>query len=43
MFERLKKLYTEGKLTAEGVRNAVAKGWITDEQAQEILNPKNEK
>ena len=41
MFERLKKLYAEGKLTADGVRNAVAKGWITDEQAQEILNPKN--
>lgn len=37
MFERLKRLYNEGKLDAQGIENAVAKGWITQEQADEIL------
>ena len=42
MFERLKRLYTDGKITQEGINNAVAKGWITQEQANEIINPQNE-
>lgn len=37
MFERLKRLYNEGKLDAQGIENAVVKGWITQEQADEIL------
>ena len=43
MFERLKRLYADGKITQEGINNAVAKGWITQEQADEIINPKNDK
>ncbi len=38
MFERLKRLYDAGKLDAAGIQNAVAKGWITAEQAQLILS-----
>lgn len=36
MYETLKRLYTEGRLTKEGLANAVIKGWITAEQYQEI-------
>lgn len=36
MFETLKRLYTEGKLSEEGLNNAVEKGWITEEQKLEI-------
>lgn len=34
MFERVKRLYNDGKgsLTLEGVKRAVAFGWITSEQ-----------
>lgn len=42
MFERLKRLYNAGKLDEAGIRNAVAKGWLTQEQAEEILNPPDE-
>ncbi len=42
MFERIKRLYDAGKLDAAGVWNAVAKGWITQEQAQLILNGDDE-
>lgn len=38
MYERIKKLYIERRLNAEGVQNAVVKGWITQEQADEILS-----
>ena len=38
MFERLKNLYvSSGKLSAAGLSNAVIKGWITEEQRQEII------
>ena len=40
MFERLKRLYVSGKLTAVGLSNAVIKGWITETQKQEILSEK---
>lgn len=40
MYERLKRLYVTGKLTAVGLANAVIKGWITEEQKQEILAKK---
>lgn len=42
MFERLKRLYESGQIDQKGVENAVAKGWITREQAAEILAPKDE-
>ena len=37
MYERLKRLYKEGKIDEQGIRNAVNKGWITEEQAAEII------
>lgn len=44
MFERLKNLYvSSGKLSAAGLSNAVIKGWITEEQRQEIIAPKKKK
>lgn len=36
MYERLRRLYLSGSLTDEGLSNAVARGWITPEQAAEI-------
>lgn len=39
MFERLKYLYGIGKLTEEQLGVAVSKGWITDAQKTEIVNP----
>lgn len=36
MYKRLKRLYEEGRLTQEELQNAVVKGWITNEQLQEI-------
>jgi len=38
LFETLKRLYKEGKLTEEGLNNAISKGWITEEQKQEIVS-----
>lgn len=32
MFNRIKRLYDEGKIDLNGVKNAVVKGWITEEQ-----------
>lgn len=37
MFERLKRLYREGKLTKVQLEKAVEKGWITREQWKEIV------
>lgn len=36
MFERLKRLYHAGRLTHVGLENAVARGWLTETQRQEI-------
>lgn len=36
MYKRLKRLYEEKRLTKEELQNAVIKGWITNEQLQEI-------
>ncbi len=36
MFERLKDLYLNGKLTDSGLEKAAQKGWITTERAEEI-------
>ena len=37
MYERIKRLYEAGRLTAEGVLNAAKKGLITEAQAEEII------
>lgn len=39
MFETLKRLYDNGNgaLDENGLNNAVLKGWITEEQKQEIV------
>lgn len=37
MYNRLKRLYEEGKITKEGLRNAVIRKWITEEQFNEII------
>ena len=37
MFLRLKRLYEEGRLTADGLTAAVQRGWLTAAQMQEIL------
>lgn len=31
-YDTVKRLYDEGKLTEIGVSNAVAKGWITEDE-----------
>lgn len=42
MYERLKRLYNEGKIDTEGLRRAVDKGWITEEQMEEIITSNTE-
>ena len=42
MYERLKKLYREGRLTEAALKNAVKKGWITEDEMKEIIATKNE-
>lgn len=37
MFERIKKWFEQGLWTEQMVRNAVKKGVLTEEQAEEIL------
>jgi len=36
MYERINRLYEEGKLDKQGVANAVMRGWITSTQYEEI-------
>lgn len=40
MFEILMKMYIEGKLTDEQLDKALAKGWITEEQFNDIREAK---
>lgn len=37
MYERLKRLYNEGRVTQSQLRNAINKGWITAEEYAEIV------
>lgn len=37
MYENIKRLYEDGRLSAEAVKAAVCKGWITSEQAQTLI------
>lgn len=43
MFETLNRLYHAGSIETEQLENAVAKGWITEEEMQEILESAPEK
>lgn len=36
MYKTIKRLYLAGKITENGLENAVKKGWITQEQADEL-------
>lgn len=36
MYDYLKRLYFEGRLSDAGLDNAVAKGWITQAEADQI-------
>lgn len=38
MYSTLLRLYQQGKLTMQGLNNAVALGWITQEQMEQILS-----
>lgn len=38
MFERLRLLYKKGRLDKKALDRAVALGWITEDEEQEILN-----
>lgn len=42
MYERLKRLYREGRASEAMLKNAVKRGWITDEEMQEIIASKKE-
>lgn len=37
MFSTLKRLYEQGKIKESHLNNAVAKGWITEEEKQQIM------
>ena len=38
MYDRIKRLYNAGKLDRKGVMQAVKQGWITEDQAKQILS-----
>lgn len=38
MYNRLLRLFLEDKISASGIQNAVEKGWLTQEEATEIIN-----
>ena len=38
MEERLRRLYNEGKLAVQELENAISKGWLTEEQFNDIVN-----
>ena len=38
MFERLHVLYTTGRLSANGINVAASRGWITQDEADEITH-----
>lgn len=42
MYERLKRLYQEGRASETMLKNAVKRGWITDGEMQEIIASKKE-
>lgn len=38
MYNRLKRLYDEGRIDSAALQNAVDRGWITSEEKNEIEN-----
>lgn len=40
MYERLKRLYDEGRIMEAGLKNAVKKKWITEKEMEEIIKEK---
>lgn len=40
MFERLRRLYESGQLSKDGLKNAVVKGLITEDEYQQISGEK---
>ena len=38
MYHRLERLYSDDELTLLGLDKAVAKGWITEEEKERIIN-----
>lgn len=42
MYERLKRLYDDGKLDDNGLDNAVAKGWISPQEAETIRTQRDD-
>lgn len=42
MFDKLKEMYNKGKITKNGLKNAVKKGWINAAQYQEITGEEYE-
>ncbi|MDT8717832.1 XkdX family protein [Clostridium sp. 19966] len=38
MYETLKRLYESGKLSKEKLNNAVVKGWISQDEENQITN-----
>lgn len=43
MYNRLKKLFNNNRLTEKELDNAVTKGWITKEEKAEIITGKGTK
>jgi hypothetical protein len=41
MKDRLMRLYKEGQIDDAGLESAVKKGWITEEEKEEIIASKN--
>lgn len=41
MYTTLRRLHLEGRLTVEGLDNAVLKGWITQQQKEDIIQAKD--
>lgn len=37
MYNTLKRMYLQGKIGLDGLERAVLKGWITDNQKNEII------
>ena len=41
MYEDIKRLYLDGKLTVNGLIKAIEKGWITEDELEDILKSDN--
>ena len=43
MYNRLKRLYQQGRLTEEALQTAVGREWITEDEKEEIIASKPKK